>query len=241
MHGTGTDRRVRRGRRWVLIAAALADIAAMSLAGFAWSSAAIDADASALRGSPAPSVVIGIPGGVAYLPSSDQSPVASAAEDSPSGAPLRTPEPTAEPSPIGAPPTAAPPTGAPSSAAPATAAPPTAAPTTEPVAAAPASAPDASVAAFYRYAEAQDFDAAYALWSQRMRSQFPRQANLDNRFDQTAEISIGEIYVAELATDAAKVQVNFVETYTTGSSREFIGWWELILVDGRWTLDQPHF
>jgi hypothetical protein len=39
----------------------------------------------------------------------------------------------------------------------------------------------------------------------------------------------------------ATVQANFVETYESGSTREFIGYWELIAVDGRWLLDAPHY
>lgn len=229
MQSMGTARRVRRGRRWVLVVAAVVDIAAMGLAGFAWRSTSSAPGAAAADTSPAPSVMVGIPGGVAYEPTPDPSPETPAPTRPP--APVSTPQPTPAPSsPTLPPPTEAPPL--------ATAQPLT---TPEPVVAAPASAPDQSVSAFYGHAEGQEFDAAYALWSDRMRSQYPRQENLDNRFDQTADISIGEIYVAEQAAAAAKVQVNFVETYVSGSSRSFIGWWELVLVDGRWILDQPHF
>jgi hypothetical protein len=41
--------------------------------------------------------------------------------------------------------------------------------------------------------------------------------------------------------DRAVVQANFIEEYESGATREFIGYWEVILVDGAWLLDQPHY
>ena len=101
--------------------------------------------------------------------------------------------------------------------------------------------PEAAVAAFYRDAVAGDFDAAYALWDERMRSTYPREANLDERFDQTADITFSALYTAERSDTTAVVQANFTETYDSGSSRDFIGYWRLVLVDGRWLLDEPHY
>jgi hypothetical protein len=37
------------------------------------------------------------------------------------------------------------------------------------------------------------------------------------------------------------VQADFTETYDTGESRQFIGYWRLVQVDGRWFLDEPHY
>lgn len=40
---------------------------------------------------------------------------------------------------------------------------------------------------------------------------------------------------------SAIVQANFIETDESGGSREFIGYWELVHVDGAWLLDFPHY
>jgi hypothetical protein len=74
-----------------------------------------------------------------------------------------------------------------------------------------------------------------------MKATYPRQENLDDRFDDTASITFEQLFVASRTSRTATVQANFVETYDSGSSREFIGYWELVLVDGRWLLDAPHY
>ena len=189
-----------------------------------------------------PSIVVGTPAGIA-LPNASPSPVPTA---TPEPTPQPTPEPTPEPTPVVTPepapvPTAVPATPPPTLAptpVPATPVPPTPEPVV--VVAAPASPADA-VAAFYSQVAAGNFDAAYGLWSQRMRDTYPRQDNLDERFGQTASISFEQLYVASQGDGRATVQANFVETYDSGSSRRFVGYWELVLVDGRWLLDAPHY
>jgi hypothetical protein len=101
--------------------------------------------------------------------------------------------------------------------------------------------PDDSVAAFYGNVAAGNFDAAYALWSDRMKATYPRQENLDDRFDDTASITFHQLRLVELTDQTATVQANFTETYDSGSSRDFVGYWRLIQVDGRWLLDEPHY
>jgi hypothetical protein len=39
--------------------------------------------------------------------------------------------------------------------------------------------------------------------------------------------------VAEVSGQSATVQANFTETYDSGASRQFIGYWRLVLVDRR--------
>ena len=166
------------------------------------------------------SVVVGIPGGQVTATAS------------------ATPQPTAPSTASPAPtPTIAPPTPTPAPPAP------TAAPAAAPTAAPPiaAAAPDDAVAAFYGHAEAGRFDEAYALWSDRMRATYPRQSNLDDRFAQTADITFSTLYVAEQSTTTATVQANFTETYDSGASRRFVGYWRLVRVDGRWLLDEPNY
>ena len=59
--------------------------------------------------------------------------------------------------------------------------------------------PAAAVLSFYQAVAGGDFDAAYALWNERMRATYPREPNLDSRFDETAEISFSQLSVAEMS------------------------------------------
>jgi hypothetical protein len=101
--------------------------------------------------------------------------------------------------------------------------------------------PAEAVLTFYRAVVREQFDAAYALWDERMRAAYPREPNLDHRFDETAEITFSQLSVAEVSGASATVQANFTETYESGASRQFIGYWRLALVDGRWLLAEPHY
>jgi hypothetical protein len=180
-----------------------------------------------------PSLVAGTPGGVAVENQTPSARPTSTPSSPPSPTPSATAEPTATPTPVPVIATPAPtPTVAPATP------PRTVAPTPIVVA---ASDPSDTVAAFYGYVSSGQFDAAYSLWSKRMRATYPRQANLDERFDQTASIDFQQLYVAEQSGDVARVQANFTETYDSGSSRVFVGYWRLVLVDGVWLLDEPHY
>ena len=139
-----------------------------------------------------------------------------------------TPSPTATPT---LSPTAAPATPAPT---------PSATPVTVAGPAAAADPTDA-VADWYRLVEAHDFDAAYELWSDRMLAQFDRQENLDGRWDDTADITIHALTTQEQSEDRAVVFIDFTETFSGGSTQRLAGTWELVRVNGRWLLDQPHF
>jgi hypothetical protein len=169
----------------------------------------------------------------------------------PAGFVISTPTPAATPRP-----TAAAPSTAPTATVPATPAAVTPAPTPAPVAVPPptpaptppptpvvaaAGDPADAVAAFYGAVAAGDFDAAYARWSDRMKADYPRQENLDQRFADTASIEFTDLFVADRTATTATVQANFIETYDSGGSRQFIGYWQLILVDGRWLLDHPTY
>ena len=163
----------------------------------------------------------------------------------PTPSPDATPAPTAEPTPA--------PVTTPAPIAVATPAPrptvaPTAAPTPVPaVTPAPTAIvvaiadPEDSVASFYRNVAAGNFDAAYSLWSARMKAAYPRQENLDGRFAETERISFDALHTVERTATSAVVQANFTEFYDGGGSREFIGYWRLVLVDGAWLLDEPHY
>jgi hypothetical protein len=185
---------------------------------------------------PEPSIVIGEIGGVVFSPAPTPQPTTPP-----------TPQPTAPPTPAPTPvPTLV------STAIPAATPPPTPVPasvrstpvpaTPEPTAiVAVAGEPADAAAAFYGHAVDEEFDAAYALWSERMKGDFPRQENLDGRFDDTAAITFTQLRTVARDSERAVVQANFVEQYESGGTREFIGYWELVLVEGRWLLDQPHY
>ena len=56
------------------------------------------------------------------------------------------------------------------------------------------------------------FDAAFSLWSERMRATYPRQEKrYDERFDQTASVDFRQLSVVEQTADRATVQANFTE------------------------------
>ncbi len=171
----------------------------------------------------APAAVAGTPGGAVV------------AQDLPTPLPTQGPGPTSTPTPT--------PSRRPArTATPAPTLPITPLPTTEPasVAVALAGAAD-TVADFYRYVAAGEFDAAYGLWSDRMKATYPRQGNLDERFANTASVTFQALYMTEQHANNATVQANFTQTYDSGASRQFIGYWRLTRRDGRWLLDEPHY
>ncbi|HEX2140896.1 MAG TPA: hypothetical protein VHK28_01305, partial [Candidatus Limnocylindria bacterium] len=101
--------------------------------------------------------------------------------------------------------------------------------------------PQDSVTRFYSLVSAGRFDEAYGLWSDRMRASYPRQVNLDDRFAQTASVTVHRLALVANDGRRAVVAIDFTETYDTGSWRRFDGSWELVNVGGGWLLDVPHF
>jgi len=207
-------------RRWVIPVALLL---LLMLAGGYVATRMLDPGTGGTPVGDALDIVVGTPGGRASpsTPSPEASPTETPADD-----------PTASPAPT---PTAVPRTPAPATPAPATPPPAT------PVQVAVAGSPDDAVAAFYGAVARGDFDAAYALWSDRMRASYPRQENLDGRFADTAEITFSQLSVAEQTASSATVQANFTERYDSGSTRRFVGYWRLVNVDGSWLLDEPNY
>ncbi len=229
MPSTSPPIRHGRLRPWS-IAVAVAVLTVGSVGTLVLGSPATEADET-----PEPTLVVGEPMGE-VIPQATPAPTTAAAPAvteaptaQPSPAPSPTPAPVAASNPTPQPPPAATP-------------PPTQAPPPPPTAAvAVTSPPQDTVAAFYGHVANGNFDAAYALWSDRMKATYPRAENLDGRFANTASIVFSELYVASQSATAATVQANFTETYDSGSSRHFIGYWELIVVNGQWILDAPHY
>jgi cell division septation protein DedD len=158
---------------------------------------------------------------------------------SPQATPEPSPEPTAAPTsaPTPVPPPAATPRPAPTSP-PAPRA--TPAPTSAPVPGGPAD----TVARFYRLVAADRFDDAAALWTRAMRDRYPPEQYIDGRFAPTTAIDLrrNEVIAINRAAGTATVAVDLVEYRASGPSpRRFVGDWDLVLVDGRWLMNDPDF
>ena len=117
-------------------------------------------------------------------------------------------------------------------------------PTPAPTAVARVSGPARAVQRFYDAVEAHDWDTAIALWSPSMRERYPPQQWLIDRFKRTTRIDVTRLATRSLDTGAgtANVALRLVEYRTVEPSpRSFSGSWDLVLLDGHWKLDQPHF
>jgi hypothetical protein len=118
-------------------------------------------------------------------------------------------------------------------------------PTPRPVSATtagPARDPAETVARFYRLVVALDYDAAAALWSPRMRSEYPPSRYIAGRFDATTRIDINRIRIEQMsvARREAVVYIDITEYRSSGSPRRWVGTWDLVLINGAWRMDDPH-
>ena len=107
-----------------------------------------------------------------------------------------------------------------------------------------ASTPNAAVADFYDAAAAHDWNRAIARWSEGMKRRYPPDQWLIGRFSRTTRIEITRLRQTSLDATAgrATVAVTLVEDRTVEPSPWTLsGRWELIRVNGRWLLDNPHF
>ena len=106
------------------------------------------------------------------------------------------------------------------------------------------SAPARAVERFYEAAATHDWDLATALWSPSMRERYPPDEWLVGRFRRTTRIDITRLVTRSIDLDAgtANVALRLTEYRTVEPSpRSFTGSWDLVLVNGRWRLDQPNF
>jgi hypothetical protein len=77
-----------------------------------------------------------------------------------------------------------------------------------------------------------------------MRRRYPPDEWLIGRFSRTTRIDITRLRQVALNQSAgtATVAVSLVEYRTVEPSpRTFSGTWDLVLINGRWLLNQPHF
>ena len=104
--------------------------------------------------------------------------------------------------------------------------------------------PSAAVIDFYDAVERHDWDRAIARWSRSMRERYPPDEWLIGRFSRTNRIDIVRLRQTALnsAAGTATVAVSLVEYRSVEPSpRSFSGSWELVRVNGRWLLNEPHF
>ena len=138
---------------------------------------------------------------------------------SPTTAPARTPTPTPPPTPR-----------------------PTPRPTLAP-AAASSRDPAETVRRFYELVVAHRFEEAARLWSPRMREQYPPKQYIDGRFAPTTAIEIRRLAITSesVVRRTATVAVDLIERRQDGSTRHWVGSWDLVLTSAGWLMDQPHF
>jgi hypothetical protein len=102
----------------------------------------------------------------------------------------------------------------------------------------------AAVLDFYNAVAAHDWDTAIGLWSPAMQERYPPQQYLIDRFERTTLIDITRLRTISIREGAglARVEVSLIEYRSVEPSpRTFSGAWDLVLVDGRWLLDDPDF
>jgi tRNA A-37 threonylcarbamoyl transferase component Bud32 len=106
----------------------------------------------------------------------------------------------------------------------------------------PARDPAETVDRFYRMVEVHDYDAAAALWSPRMRREYPPSRYIDGRFDATTRIDVNRLRIERmsLAGRDAVVYIDITEYRSSGAPRRWVGTWDLVLIDGAWRMDDPH-
>ena len=101
--------------------------------------------------------------------------------------------------------------------------------------------------AFYGLVGARQFAGAGALWSQRMRQEFPPAANIDGRFAQTQEVRLERADVVALDPRQGRATVAVELLEVTGNPprrRRYTGTWQVVrAAPGRegpqWLLDRP--
>jgi len=107
-----------------------------------------------------------------------------------------------------------------------------------------ASAAARAVANFYKAVVAEAWDTAISLWSPSMQERYPPQEWLIDRFKPTTRIDITRLETVSFDPDdgTARVAVTLVEYRSSGPSpRTISGSWDLVLIDGRWRLNDPNF
>ncbi|MFL5179635.1 MAG: hypothetical protein ACJ8CQ_03720 [Microvirga sp.] len=85
------------------------------------------------------------------------------------------------------------------------------------------------------------FDAAAELWTARLRSQYPPDRYINNRFAGTTRIVVNRDEVVARGDRTAVVAVDLTEYRSSGDVRHWVGRWDLVLTSRGWLMDEPHF
>jgi hypothetical protein len=104
--------------------------------------------------------------------------------------------------------------------------------------------PTTAVADFYDAVADHDWARAISRWSASMQRRYPPDDWLIGRFARTTRIDITRLRQVAINTAAgtATVAVTLIEYRTVEPSpRTFSGTWDLVRVNGRWLLNEPHF
>ncbi len=103
-----------------------------------------------------------------------------------------------------------------------------------------ASSPSAAVAGFYTRVAGRDFAGAAALWTDRMKANYPPAQFIDGRFADTSGLQLlrNETVSEDLLTGRATVSIDLVET-TSAGTRRWAGTWQLVRAGQGWLLDRP--
>jgi hypothetical protein len=103
-----------------------------------------------------------------------------------------------------------------------------------------ATSPGQAVVSFYQAVAAGQFGGAAALWSPRMRAQYPPGEFITSRFAQTQRIAVNAAGPVSTSGDRATVAVDLVEVIGTPAvTRRWVGTWELVRTPAGWLLDRP--
>jgi hypothetical protein len=103
--------------------------------------------------------------------------------------------------------------------------------------------PARAVRDFYEAAQTHDWNAAIALWSPAMRERYPPDEWLIDRFQPTTRIDLTHLdtVFVDRGAGRASVSVSLVEyRRVEPSPQTFAGSWDLVRIDGRWVLNEPH-
>ena len=103
-----------------------------------------------------------------------------------------------------------------------------------------AAQPDAVITGFYSLAQQKRFDQALALWDDHLKTAYPPQENLYQRFADTTVLTVNSASVSQQTDTSASVATDLTEV-TAGVSHHWIGSWRLVRSGNAWLLDQPDF
>lgn len=107
------------------------------------------------------------------------------------------------------------------------------------VAAAPG-LPQGTVTSFFDLVLQRRYEEAAALWSPRMKANYPPFTNINERFAGSTVLTVNQAQLTSSSDGVAVVAVDLTEV-ADGVVHHWLGTWRLVDIGGRWLLDQPDF